>query len=85
MCILPIVIHFYDSTVTFQTYLVFISDNCFIMTEKASVSDSRNTVSITASHSKLAQIYVKLRQINTGQINKATHTDNCYLTEFALC
>lgn len=34
---------------------------------------------------ELAQIYVKLRQINTGQINKATHTDNCYLTEFALC
>lgn len=34
MCILLIVMHFYDSTVAFQTYLVFVSDIYFIMARK---------------------------------------------------
>lgn len=87
MCILLIVIHFYDSTVAFQTYLVFISDNYFIMAGKASVGDSRNTVSITASHSKYKDgtVLCNIKQIKRGQINKATHTDNYILIEFALC
>lgn len=113
--------HFCNSIVAFQAYLMFVSDNHFIIPGKARVNDSLETVSITASNSKylqshevkklqpsqqkglipfppltfpiesisprlmLSQVCVKLRQIDTGQINKAVHTDNCYLRESAHC
>ena len=45
MCVLYSVMHFYDSLVTFQAFLVFVSDKHFIIPGKASINDSLETVS----------------------------------------